>query len=158
MQEEDRRVGRDRVDLVDRRQALFGELMFGETADDAHPLRRRRDRHLTLQHVHGVGQRTHPIPAQFHVVVQAATDDMGMVVDQAGQDPLAFQIDDFRIRSRQGHDLTVGADRHEQAILDGDRGRNRVGAVERGDQPVMKNGIGMHLSGSGLDGIGGMGR
>ena len=44
MQEEDRRVGRDGVELLDRRQALLGELMLGEAADHAHPLRRRRDR------------------------------------------------------------------------------------------------------------------
>jgi hypothetical protein len=41
MQQEDRRIGRDRVQLVDRRQALLGELVLGEAADDAHPLRRR---------------------------------------------------------------------------------------------------------------------
>ncbi|MNF18551.1 hypothetical protein D3C80_2227000 [compost metagenome] len=49
-------IWRDRIDLLDRRQALFGELMFGEATDDAHPLRRGRDRHLTLEHVHGIGQ------------------------------------------------------------------------------------------------------
>ena len=41
VQDEDRRVGRDGVDLVERRQPLFGELVFGEAADHAHPLRRR---------------------------------------------------------------------------------------------------------------------
>ena len=42
MQDENRRVGRDRVDLVERRQPLLGELVLGEAADHADPLRRRR--------------------------------------------------------------------------------------------------------------------
>ena len=86
MQQENRRVGRDRVELVDGRQALLGELMLGEAADHAHPLRRRRDRDLALQHGHRVGERAHAVPAQLHVEVQAAANDVQMVVDQAGQD------------------------------------------------------------------------
>ena len=58
MQQEHRRVGRDGVDLVERRQPLLGELMFGEAADDAHPLRRRRACDLLLEHAHRVGQAT----------------------------------------------------------------------------------------------------
>ncbi len=56
MQQEDGRVWRDRIDLVDRRQPLLDELMFGEAADHPHPLGCRRHRHLASQHVHGVGQ------------------------------------------------------------------------------------------------------
>ena len=121
MQQEDRGIGCDRIDLVDRRQALFGELVFGETADDAHPLRRGRDRHLALQHVHRIGERPNAVPAEFHVVVQAAAHDVGVVVDQARQDALALEVDDLRVGSSQRHDLAVGSDFQEQAVLDGDR-------------------------------------
>ena len=101
MQEEDRRVGRDRVELLDRRQALLGELMLGEAADHAHPLRRRRDRHLPLQHGHGVGETAHAIPAQLHVEVQSAADDVQVVVDQARQRTSGFQVDDRVSRVRR---------------------------------------------------------
>ena len=56
MQQEDGRVRSDGIDLVDRRQPLLDELMFGETADYPHPLGSRRHRHLASQHVHGIGQ------------------------------------------------------------------------------------------------------
>jgi hypothetical protein len=52
VQEEDGRVGSDRVDLFKRRQAFFDERMLGEAAHHAHLLRRRRDRHLFLPHSH----------------------------------------------------------------------------------------------------------
>ena len=56
MQQEHRRVWCNGIQLVDGRQSLLGELMLGEATDDAHPLRRRRDGDLPLQHAHGVGQ------------------------------------------------------------------------------------------------------
>ena len=95
MQQKDRRIGRDRVELLDRRQALFGELVLGEAADHAHPLRRRRDGDLALQHGHGVGKAAHAVPAQLHVEVQPAADDVQVVIDQAGQNAPALQIDDL---------------------------------------------------------------
>ena len=105
MQQEHRRVRRDGVEFVDRRQALFGELMLGEAADHAHPLRRRRDRDLPLQHGHGVGERAHAVPAQLHVEVEAAADDVEMVVDQAGQHAPALEIDDLGRRPGERHDI-----------------------------------------------------
>ncbi len=83
MQNERRRVRRNRIDLVDRRQPLLGELMRRKAADHPHPLRGRCDRHLLLQHRHCVGKAAHPVPAQLHVEVEAAADDVQMVVDQA---------------------------------------------------------------------------
>src|SRR3989442_13915186 len=43
VQQKHGRVGTDGIDLRERRQWLFRELMLGETANDAYPLRRRRD-------------------------------------------------------------------------------------------------------------------
>ncbi len=83
MQNERRRVRRNRIDLVDRRQPLLGELMRRKAADHAYPLRGRRDRHLLLQHRHGVDKAAHSVPAQLHIEVDAAPDDVQMVVDQA---------------------------------------------------------------------------
>ena len=39
---------------------------------------------LLLQHRQGVGQRGHAVPAQLHVVVQAAADQVHVAVVQAG--------------------------------------------------------------------------
>ena len=144
MQEEDRRIRRDRVDLVDGRQALLGELMLGEPANDAHPLRRGRHRNLSLQHVHSVGKAAHAVPAQLHVEVQTATDDVEMVVDQAGKDAAPLQVDHSGIGPAMRHDLVRTADRKETAVLDGDGLGARVGAVEGGHQSAMENEIGSH--------------
>ena len=103
MQEEHRRFGRDRVDLLERRQPLFGELVLGEAADHPHPLRRRRDGHLPLQHRHRIGQRAHAVPAQLHVEVEPAADDVQVVVDQAGQYAPALEVDDLRVRFASGN-------------------------------------------------------
>lgn len=108
MQQEDRRVGRDGIDLLDRRQALFGELVFGEATDDAHPLRGGCDGHLPLEHVHGVGQRTDAVPAQLHVEVETAPHNVSMVVDQTRQYTFALEINDLCIRSGECHDVAVG--------------------------------------------------
>jgi hypothetical protein len=56
VQDEDRRVGRDGVDLLQRGQALLGELVLGEAAHHAHPLRGRGDGDLGLEHGHRIGQ------------------------------------------------------------------------------------------------------
>ena len=133
MQNENRGIGRSRVELVYRRQPLLGELMLGEPADDAYPLRRRRDRDLLLQHGHRVGQRPHAVPAQFHVEVQAAADDVKVIVDQPRQDATPLQVDDLGRGARQLHYVLVVADRREDAILDGDRTRRRIRAIEGGE-------------------------
>ena len=39
---------------------------------------------------HGVGQDAHAVPAQLHVVVQPAADDVHVGVDQAGDDAAAL--------------------------------------------------------------------
>ena len=142
VQQEDRRVGRDGIEFVDRRQPLLRELVFGESADHPHPLRRRRDGDLPLQHVHRVGQRAHPVPAELHVEVEPAADDVKVIVDQPRQDAAPFQIDDLGRRPGQLHDLAVVADRGEDAILDGDRACGRVGTVERGEEATVEDSIG----------------
>ncbi len=134
----------DRVDIVDRRKPLFSELLFGEAADDAHPLRRRRDRDLTLQHIHRIGKRAHPVPAQLHVVVQAATNDVGVVVIETRQHALAFEVDDLGVGSGKRDDLPVLSDRQELAVLDGDSRRVRIRTVERCQQTVVEDEVGAH--------------
>ena len=89
-------LGGEGVDLLECRQSLLRELMLGEAAHHPYPLRRRRDRDLPLQHRHGVRERAHAVPAQLHVEIQPAADDVKVVVDQSGQDAASLQVDDSR--------------------------------------------------------------
>ena len=49
--------------------------------------------HLPLEHAHRVGQAAHAVPAQLQVEVEAAADDVQVVVDQAGQHAAALEVD-----------------------------------------------------------------
>ena len=139
MQDEHRRLGSHRVDLVQCRQPLLGKLVFGEPADDAHPLWRRRDFDLTLQHRHRVGQRAHAIPTQFHVEIEPAANDVQVVVDQARQDALALQVDNPGVFAGERHHLMIMPDRGELAVSDCNGARRRIGEVERGEKPSMQD-------------------
>ncbi len=142
VQDEHRSVGRDGVKLVDRRKTLFGELMFGESADHAHPLGRRRDRDLALQHIHRVGERPHAVPAELHIEVEAAPDDVEMVVDQARQGTPALEVDDLRRRAGELHHLLVVTDGGEDAFLYCHRAGGRIAAIERGEKAAVQDEIG----------------
>ena len=96
-----------------RRQALLLELMRGEAADHAHPLRWRGDRDLPFQHGHRVGEAAHPVPAQLHVEIEPAADDVQVVIDQSRQNAAPFEIDDSRFAARQRHDVSLMADREQ---------------------------------------------
>jgi len=48
VQQEDRRIRRNGVQLFDGGKSFLGELMLGEAADHPHPLRWRRHRNLSL--------------------------------------------------------------------------------------------------------------
>jgi hypothetical protein len=136
MQQEDRRIGGDRIDLLNGGQALFCELMRREATDHPDPLRRRRDRHLSFQHRHGVCEAAHAVPAQLHVEVQATTDDVEMVIDQARQNATAFQVDRPRRRTGERHHVVIAPHRREDTICDRDRSCGRVGAVQRCEEPA----------------------
>ncbi|MCY1299572.1 hypothetical protein D9M70_491050 [compost metagenome] len=153
MQQEHRRIRGDRIDLVDRRQPLFSKLVFGKPADDPHPLRRRRDRHLALQHRHRIGERTHAVPAQLHVEVEAAAHDVGVVVVETRQHALALEVDHPGARAGQRHDRPVVVDGQELSVLDGNGACRRVAAVERGDKAVVQDQVGRHRGVSSLLGV-----
>ena len=139
MKDEDRRVRRDRVDLLQRRQPALGELQLGEAADDAHPLRRRRARDLRLEHRHGVGQRADAVPAQFEVVVEPAADDVDVAVAHARDHPPAASVDDPRLRAGQGHDLGVAADLDDAALCDREGRSLGLGRIQRGEPAVVQD-------------------
>jgi hypothetical protein len=153
MQQEDRRVRGDRVDLVERGQALLGKLVRRETADHADPLRRRRAVQLLLEHTHRVGQRPDSVPAQLHIVVEAAADDVHVAVDQPGNCAAAVEVDDLRARARQRAYLAFRPDPEELAVRDRHRLRRGVSAVEGGKAPVQQDQVGSHFGGHDVEAI-----
>ena len=123
MQDEDWRLGRRPVDLVQRGHAPLGKLELRPAPDNSHPLRRRGALRLIAQHAQSVGEGRNPIPTQLEVVVQATPDDVNMRVVQPGDNRAAASLDDGRPCVARRHDLVVRADGEEAAGLHRDRGR-----------------------------------
>lgn len=125
MQDEHRGVRRGGIEFVDRGEPFLHELMLGEPADHADPLRRGRHGHLALEHLHRDRERRHAVPTQFHVVVQSAANHVAVVVDQTRQHATATEIDHLRRAARERHHVRVTADGDEAA--GGNRDRRRDG-------------------------------
>jgi hypothetical protein len=142
VEQEDGCVGSDGIELVDGRQAPLGELMFGEAADDPHPLRWRRDGDLPLEHAHRIGERPHAVPAQLHVEVEPATDDVEVIVDQSRQCAAALQVNAARVRAGKRHDFGICSHNRELAVFDRHRTGRRIGAVEGREETSMQDDIG----------------
>jgi len=119
MQYEHRRVRRGAVDLFQGRHAPLGELKFRPTADDSHPLWWRSTLRLLAQHPQRVGERRHSVPAQLHVVIEAAANRMHVRIVEARNNRPAAEIDNLGTRAAQAHDFFVGADGEKTAILNG---------------------------------------
>ena len=81
---------------------------------------------------HGVGEAAHAVPAQLHIVVEPAADDVHVAVDQARDHPPAAGVDHARAVARKPHDLALAAHGEEAAVLD----RDRLGAGSAGSSVV----------------------
>jgi hypothetical protein len=145
VEQKDRSIWRNRVQLFDSRQTPLGELVLGKAANHPHPLRRRRHPHLPLQHRHRISERAHPIPAQLHIEVEPAADDVQVIVDQAGQHPPALEIDNLGLLAGKFHHVIVAAHCGEFTVRDRHRSGGRIGAVECGEQAAMKDKIGCRI-------------
>ena len=145
VQQENRRIRSNRVQLLDGGQTLLGELMLGEATDHPHPLRRRCHRHLPLEHRHRIGERAHAVPAQFHVEVEPAANDVQVIVDQAGQHAPALEVDNLGLLAGELHHIIVAAHRGEFAVRDRDRSGGRIGAVECREQAAMEDKVGCRV-------------
>ena len=104
------------VDLVEGRHPPLGELELGPAAHDAHPLRRRGAPRLLLEHAQGVGQRRHAVPAQLHVVVEPAPDQVQVRIVQAGDDRPPARVDDLRAVAPELEYLVAGTYGDELAV------------------------------------------
>src|SRR5262249_35577035 len=85
----------------------------------------------------------HAVPAQLHVVVQAAADDVHVVVDEAGNDAATGQVDALRLGAGERHDLAVAADGDKAPVLHGRGLGLRLLPVERRDLAVEEDEIGI---------------
>ncbi len=144
MQHEHRGIGRGLVEFFQGRHAFFGELEFIPAAHYAYPLWRRRAVGLVLEHAQGIGQGRHTFPAQFQVVVQAATDQVQVRVVEPGNDGAALEVNDLGAAATQGHGLGVGAHGDEAPLADGNRAGARLLAVDGVELAIEQNQIGVH--------------
>jgi len=85
------------------------------------------------------------VPAQLHVVVQAAANDVHMAVDQSGNGPPAIQVDHAGARCRELHHVLALAHGDEAAVGDGHGIGLRIGAIERGELAVDENQVGCRV-------------
>jgi hypothetical protein len=116
--------------------------MLREAADDAYPLRGRRDGNLALEHRHGIGERADSVPAELHVEVEAAADDVQMIIDQTRQRAPPLKVDDRGLHSGQPHHVFVTADGKKFAIFDSNSVGRRPQPVEGHKQAARQNEIG----------------
>src|SRR3984893_3150804 len=139
MQDEDWRIRRRGVDLLQRGHPPFDKLKLAPSSHHPHPLRRGCSGRLLAQHVQREAQRGHPFPAQLHVVVQPAANDVQMRIIETGNDSSSFKVDDFRLRSSLEFRGIVDpckfvADYHYLSS-------RRMAWIERRDSSVLKNKI-----------------
>jgi len=147
VQDEHRRIRRDSVDFIERRTAPLGELEFVPSAHHANPLRRRRARDLLAQHVERIGERRHAVPAQLHVEVKTAANDVQVRVVETRNDRAAFKVDVARGVVHVTHHGVARARGDNAAVGDGKRIRERTLVVLRGDLAVEEDDLGRGESG-----------
>ena len=113
VEDEDRRVRCDGIDFIQGWHAVLGKLEFRPAAHHAHPLGGRRLLGLRAQHAQGIGQRGHPIPPQFHSVVEPAANRVHVRIVQPRDDGPPANINDLRLFPPIRHDLGVGPHGHK---------------------------------------------
>src|SRR5207302_5587503 len=85
----------------------------------------------------------HAVPAQFHVVVEPAPDQVQVGIIQAGNDGPAPGVDHQRRRPTLAENLIAGAGGKDLAALDRDGLDERRDPVG-GDLRVVQNDVGSH--------------
>src|ERR1700675_3043551 len=95
------------VDLIERWHPAFGKLEFGPTSDYPYPLRRGSSCSLFFQHVQCIGERRDTVPAQFQVVVEAATNRMHVRIVEARDDGSPASVNYARLRTSQAQNLFI---------------------------------------------------
>src|SRR5215468_11701070 len=107
MQNKNRRVRSRRIYLVECWHAALGELKFCPSTDYSYPLWRRRSGGLVFEHAQCVGQRRHAVPAQLHVVAEAAADRMRVRIVETRDDRAALRVNYCGRRASLAQNLLV---------------------------------------------------
>ena len=92
--------------------------MCREAADDTDPLRSRRARNLLLEHPHRVGERSHAIPAQLHIVIESTSNDVHVAVDQAWHRATSLKVNYFATATGEGHNVSLHTYGCEAPVFD----------------------------------------
>ena len=116
-------VGRDAVELVEREAArLVGELLLRPAAENHDPFAGGRRACPLGKHLERLLPRGHAVEAQL--VVLGGAHPMGMIVDQAGDDGAAGEIDDPRRGPLSASISAVVPTLTMRSALDGERLRD----------------------------------
>ena len=136
MQNEDRRIGRSEVDFLQRRHPAFGELKFAPATHHTHPLTCWCAFGLLLEQSQSIRERRHTVPAELHVVVEAAADDVQVRIVEAGNDAAIVEVNCQRVWTAS-HLRVIYA--NDAAVCNGKACGFRMFRIERGDLSVVKN-------------------
>jgi hypothetical protein len=99
-------------------------------------------RDLALEHAHRIGEALHAVPAQLHVEVESAADDVGMVVAQAGQHLPALEPDELRAGPARGTTSASLPTRRKRPSLIATALATGFAAVQRREHAVMEDEVG----------------
>ena len=137
MQDEHGGLRRGGIDFFQGRHPSLGKLKLTPAANHAHPLTRGCALGLLLQHPQSIGERRHAVPAELHVVIQSATNDVKVRVVESRDEAAAFEIDDHGARAA----LVSFVNSEDAPIFDSKAPCFRVAQIERGDAAVVENQI-----------------
>jgi hypothetical protein len=142
VQDEYRRIGSRVVDFFECRHPAFRKLELGPAADNPHPLTGGRALRLLFEHAQGIRERRDAVPSQFHVVIEAAANDVEMRVVESGDDPAAVQADYFPGSALECFRIIEGDD---PSVFDSETDGFRVFRVESGDASVVEHEVGKSI-------------
>ena len=131
----------DAVELRQRKAArLVDELLFRPAAQHHDPFVRRGFGNPVRHQLERAAPGRDPIEAQL--VVLGGADPMRVIVDEAGNDGAAGEIDDTRRRSAQRLEIGGRADLDDALSADGERLGDGEAVIDRDDFAVDEEDVG----------------
>src|SRR6202000_1701599 len=103
---------------------IVGELLMRPAADVVDPFTRSEGFSATAKHLDCLLSRFHPIEPAFSQPGRRGTQKVHVVIDQAGDNGSAFEIDPYGVRSGEAADVLVRASGYDVVAADRDRLRN----------------------------------
>ena len=133
-------VRSDAIELLARKRLrIVGELRRRPAADVEDPLPRSHGLRPGLEHLDRLLARFDAVKTQLQLPRRAGAKQVHVIVDKAGNDRPAAQIDSPGVRSGHLTDGLVRADRDDAIAFDGDRLRDGEALVDGDDLAVREN-------------------